>query len=43
MIMRDKKLKKKDLKIEKVKLEVEIDQRELEHTISLKGELLIIE
>ena len=32
-----------DLKIEKIKSEQEIDQKELEHTIFLKAELLTIE
>ena len=38
MIMKDKKLIKKDQKIEKVRLEQEIDQKELEHIIFLKEE-----
>ena len=38
MIMKDKRLIKKDLKIEKVKLVQVIDLKELEHIISHKAE-----
>ena len=43
MKLREEKKKKRDLKIEKIKLEVVIDLRELEHIIFLKEELLITE
>ena len=43
MILRDKKLTEKDLKIEKVKLDLGIVQKELELIIFLKVELQIIE
>ena len=43
MIMKDKKLINKDLRIEKAKLELEIDLKELEHIIFYKVGLQIIE
>ena len=38
MNSKEKKKKMRDLKIEKVKLELVIDLKELEHTTFLKGE-----
>ena len=43
MITKDKKLIKKDLRTGKAKLELGIDQRELEHIIFHRAELQIIE
>ena len=43
MSMKDKKETPKDLKTEKIKLGLEIDQKELEHIIFRKEELRITE
>ena len=43
MIMKGKKLIKRDQKIEKIRLDQEIDRKELELTIFHKEELQIIE